>query len=552
MTGLLAVLLFMSDASLAKPSHLTDDFWGWNSPEAVQSTGVRYVPTTHSFNGPHINFEGYTKSIPSVQQIGVFVSGKYKGGDLLMTTIFPDDSPCKGDECGAPERLMFVKQGSTVTYLESNSQATWIFKETDWKMWRSAFSGIGFVLEKDEETEVSPFLEPWTISNSSVTLNLFSNHCTSINSNQLKLAFHHETFRDVYFDQNLDLFYIPRPDGTCLSYEYRPNFSPNEIVWMTPPVKPIRSDYSWKSQRGYGAAKMRYECVVSSDLLKDLKVAGRTPDGDSIYELKEKDHPLINQFFEDYEQDFENAKKRTPEKDWPTYGDHISINDGSYYISLPKRSKDQFLAAKPIFFWRDPFGRLLRFTNNDFLPIYMAEPIIYLYPETRQRVQVIVDPGHPISVSTPAYRDGWDVWAEPSGKLTNTSDGKKYPYLFWEGFSSVHPMREEGFLVAQKGVDGFFKEILSKLGLNEGEIGDFLRAWMPRFKESPYYFITFYPQQTIDQLAPLRVTPKPDTVIRVLMDYRPLQKPEDVKEPQFTSPPVRKGFTVIEWGGIQR
>ena len=50
----------------------------------------------------------------------------------------------------------------------------------------------------------------------------------------------------------------------------------------------------------------------------------------------------------------------------------------------------------------------------------------------------------------------------------------------------------------------------------------------------------------------MQISPKPDTVIRILMDFKPLKKA--IKVPEFKIPevPLRKGFSVIEWGGIQR
>jgi hypothetical protein len=59
---------------------------------------------------------------------------------------------------------------------------------------------------------------------------------------------------------------------------------------------------------------------------------------------------------------------------------------------------------------------------------------------------------------------------------------------------------------------------------------------------------TFVPQEQFDQLAPLAVSPQPDTVIRVFMDYQGLDKYQEVAAPVITTP-QRKGFTVVEWGG---
>ena len=47
---------------------------------------------------------------------------------------------------------------------------------------------------------------------------------------------------------------------------------------------------------------------------------------------------------------------------------------------------------------------------------------------------------------------------------------------------------------------------------------------------------------------PIEIDPNPDTLIRVLMDYKGLEEPIEVKE-QKLSTPNRVGFTVVEWGG---
>ena len=48
--------------------------------------------------------------------------------------------------------------------------------------------------------------------------------------------------------------------------------------------------------------------------------------------------------------------------------------------------------------------------------------------------------------------------------------------------------------------------------------------------------------------APLTVTPRPDSILRIFMAYRPLNAPVSVP-PQELTPFVRKGFTLVEWGG---
>ena len=47
---------------------------------------------------------------------------------------------------------------------------------------------------------------------------------------------------------------------------------------------------------------------------------------------------------------------------------------------------------------------------------------------------------------------------------------------------------------------------------------------------------------------PLIITPKPDTLIRINMEYMPLDEIVEIKEQQLTKV-ERKGYTVVEWGG---
>ena len=68
---------------------------------------------------------------------------------------------------------------------------------------------------------------------------------------------------------------------------------------------------------------------------------------------------------------------------------------------------------------------------------------------------------------------------------------------------------------------------------------------------APYYFVTFMGNSVMDELAPLNITPKPDTIIRVLMDFTELKAPISVEGYNIRTP-VRKGFTVVEWGGVLR
>ena len=52
----------------------------------------------------------------------------------------------------------------------------------------------------------------------------------------------------------------------------------------------------------------------------------------------------------------------------------------------------------------------------------------------------------------------------------------------------------------------------------------------------------------INEQMPLEVTPAPDTIIRVLMEYKPINEYIKIDE-QVLTKAERNGFTVVEWGG---
>ncbi|MBU3158534.1 hypothetical protein KPL37_01950 [Clostridium frigoris] len=68
-------------------------------------------------------------------------------------------------------------------------------------------------------------------------------------------------------------------------------------------------------------------------------------------------------------------------------------------------------------------------------------------------------------------------------------------------------------------------------------------------KENKYNLITFAGKEYAS-LAKLNITPKPDSMLRIMMVFKPLSKSIDVKK-QELKPFIRKGFTVVEWGGTE-
>ncbi|MCR5737995.1 MAG: hypothetical protein K6G64_10125 [Eubacterium sp.] len=68
-------------------------------------------------------------------------------------------------------------------------------------------------------------------------------------------------------------------------------------------------------------------------------------------------------------------------------------------------------------------------------------------------------------------------------------------------------------------------------------------------QDNPYNLIKFQGKQYTEN-AKLRITPRPDSMLRVFMTWKALDKKIDIKE-QNLSTFERKGFTVVEWGGSE-
>lgn len=189
----------------------------------------------------------------------------------------------------------------------------------------------------------------------------------------------------------------------------------------------------------------------------------------------------------------------------------------------------------------------------DYINAPIAEPekpILYLYPTEDTALTVTL--GHPENVTCvyPAYEGGWDVLAHPDGTMEDLKTGRSLYALYWEGKNYPCCGETDGFVVRGEDSAAFLEEKLAVLGLTEREAEEFIIYWLPRLEASPYNFIRFAPQAELEEYMPLGFTVHPDTVIRVLMEYAPLDVPISV-EPQDLTTPTRTGFAAVEWGGME-
>ena len=184
-------------------------------------------------------------------------------------------------------------------------------------------------------------------------------------------------------------------------------------------------------------------------------------------------------------------------------------------------------------------------------PSFMSfdKPIIYLYPEQTTEVEITLGQVENLTHTYPKYEEeGWRVRAEVNGDLLDLKTGRKLYALYWEGKNEVSKEIEEGFVVAGEEVIGFLEEKLEILGLSEREANEFIIYWLPQLESNKYNLIRFQTKEEIDFNMPLTVRPEPDSVIRVMMEFKGLENVIEVKEQKLETP-KREGFVVVEWGG---
>ena len=184
-----------------------------------------------------------------------------------------------------------------------------------------------------------------------------------------------------------------------------------------------------------------------------------------------------------------------------------------------------------------------------------AKPIIYIYPD-EEEIALTVSLGYPEKV-TCIYPEQngdnmWNIIAKKDGTIVDESTGKEYYSLYWEGLNTktYGDNLEEGFVIENKDIANFLEEKLEILGLNYKEREEFIIYWLPQLQENKYVYIRFQSMDEIEENMPLYISEKPDTLIRVMMEWKGLEKYKEVKE-QKLEKVQREGFTVVEWGGTE-
>ena len=182
--------------------------------------------------------------------------------------------------------------------------------------------------------------------------------------------------------------------------------------------------------------------------------------------------------------------------------------------------------------------------------MYKEKPIIYLYPKKTEEITIKLGYPEKITCSYPKYKDEWSVIANPDGSLKDIKTGKSLYSLYWEGIGTAIINMQEGFIVEGKDSAEFLEEKLAILGLTEREAEEFIIYWLPKLESNKYNYIRFESMEEINEYMPLEFSVKPDTLIRVLMQFKGLDEPIQVEEQKLETT-ERNGFVAVEWGGSE-
>jgi len=186
-------------------------------------------------------------------------------------------------------------------------------------------------------------------------------------------------------------------------------------------------------------------------------------------------------------------------------------------------------------------------------PDGVKKPIIYLYPTEETEVNVTLWTPEKLSHTYPKYNpERWrNVIAQPDGELKDIETWRKLYALYREWKTYTKDIFDEWFVVKWEDIIPFLEEKLAILWLNEREAEEFIVYWLPQMENNEYNLIRFETKEEQDINMSLNITPKPDTVIRVMMDWKAIDEPVDISEQHLVTP-ERKWFTVVEWGWSPR
>jgi hypothetical protein len=183
-------------------------------------------------------------------------------------------------------------------------------------------------------------------------------------------------------------------------------------------------------------------------------------------------------------------------------------------------------------------------------PVMVFKPVIYFHSDEELAVSVGVDPVGEFTFTYPEIGSGWKGTVKKDGSFV--SNGQSFPYLFWESNQEYSfQASDNGFKLKKSEVISFLEKKCGEFGFNSRETADFITFWGPKICATESVFIQFSVDEACSQFADMQITPTPDNVKRVYIQFTEWSDAMTpfLKEKVFESI-SSEGFTVLEWGGF--
>lgn len=340
-----------------------------------------------------------------------------------------------------------------------------------------------------------------------------------------------------------------------------------DYATTTATVHTLFPKYANYYQGGCGARGATLDSVKTGDLVQIDKLKT----GENLYVFKDQQNSIVKDFYNyKLKREYDEYKQG---HSWYLYSLESNTND-----KVVPPSFEDYIKKTPVIVMKDVLGRYILLGEYYYgLAGGCGKPVIYLYPPKDTLVSLSFKKKVNFSVQIPTYGNGWKVLAHKDGTLSDISPEvtscesinterkgseyakdacvkNNYPYIYWSGNTEGnYPTQKEGIIVAKQDVATTLEQKLTELSLNKKERDDMLSYWVPELlqKNSPYYRISFIQTKEMNSFIPMQITPKPDSLIRVFLDWEPLENKREIK-PQALMPTSRSGFTMVEWGGLKQ
>lgn len=179
--------------------------------------------------------------------------------------------------------------------------------------------------------------------------------------------------------------------------------------------------------------------------------------------------------------------------------------------------------------------------------VNVYKPNIYFYSDNPMNINVEFLEEQLLTETIPEYFLGWDTYVHGDGKITCQEE--EFDFLFYESLASREMAQQEyGWIIYAATREEQLLRILAEYDFNEKETYDFMEFWMEMLEDGVDYVM--YPQNTkdVDKQMPIRIMPEPEEITRIWFGFEKYNG-QAVERAEFV-PIVRKGFTIVEWGGF--